>query len=158
MDNHGVDASAHLSAGQSEERGVSGDAETAGFDGPGPPLTHAIAQLATEPHFAMHRPHGAFLPISAVTASLGFAAVLTPASSDGVHTAPAGGAGAVETVPPPPPPAQEWRASFARCPQLQRAATMPHSAPRSFAIAHEHAVRAKWGTAVRIGICGSMHA
>jgi hypothetical protein len=103
--------SPHLPAGQSAERGVAGDAETAGVDGPGPPKTHAIAQLATEPHFAMQSPHGAFLPISAITASLLFAAVLTTSSSEGVHTAPVRGAGAVETVPPPPPPAQEWQAN-----------------------------------------------
>ena len=60
-----------------------------------PPLAHAITQLVesvAEAHFTMHWPHGAFLPMSAITAPIVSAAVPTPITSDIVHTA-AGGAG-----------------------------------------------------------------
>jgi hypothetical protein len=89
-------------------------------------------------HFARHVRHGAFL--SADNQEVWYSEVLSAISSDGVHTAPAGGAGAIETVPPPPPPppAQEWRARFEGCRQLQRGSRrIPH-------VVHEptHAVRA----------------
>ena len=57
---------------------------------PPPPLAHAIAQLVesgAEAHFMMHWPHGAFGPISAITADTLSAAVPTPITSAIVHTA-----------------------------------------------------------------------
>ena len=68
-------------------------------------LAHAIAQLvesAADAHCMMHWPHGAFLPISAITAAVVSAAVPTPITSDTEHAAPpaaaevagAGGVGA----------------------------------------------------------------
>jgi hypothetical protein len=61
---------------------------------PPPPLAHAIAQLAGSAavaHAVKHCPHGALVPISAITADVISAAVpaeVTPITSAIVHTGP----------------------------------------------------------------------